>query len=87
MTINKIKLQLCLKLSISPNPASTELIIQLPLTGQYSIRNTLGQELISGNLSGENKNQKIDIALLNNGVYTIVLQSAQQNYSARFIKQ
>jgi hypothetical protein len=76
-----------LQLSISPNPASAELMIQLPLSGQYSIRNSLGQELISGNLSGENIDQKIDIATLNNGVYTIVLHSAQQNYTARFIKQ
>lgn len=76
-----------LQLSISPNPASAELMIQLPLSGQYSIRNSLGQELISGNLSGENIDQKIDIATLNNGVYTIVLHSAQQYYTARFVKQ
>lgn len=76
-----------LQLSISPNPASNNLMIQLPLSGQYNIRNTLGQVLLSGNLTGEQKDQKIDIDTLNNGIYTIVLQSTQQNYTARFIKQ
>lgn len=76
-----------LQLSISPNPATSELLIQLPLSGEYTIRNTLGQLLISGNLTGEHNDQKIDIAELCNGIYTIVLQSKQQNYTARFIKQ
>jgi hypothetical protein len=76
-----------LQLSISPNPASNILTIQLPLSGQYSIKNALGQELLSATLAGDNSDQTIDIASLNNGVYTIVLQSAQQHYTARFIKQ
>ncbi len=76
-----------LQLSISPNPASNELIIELPLFGQYSIKNALGQECQSGYLNGESSDQKIDISEIDSGVYTIVLQSAQQRYTARFIKQ
>lgn len=76
-----------LQLSISPNPASNELIIELPLTGQYSIKNALGQECQSGYLNGDSSDQKIDISEIDSGIYTIVLQSAQQHYTARFIKQ
>jgi hypothetical protein len=83
----KLENTIWLQLSISPNPASNILTIQLPLAGRYSIKNALGQELLSGTLSGDNSDQKIDIDSLNNGVYTIVLQSAQQHYTARFIKQ
>src|SRR5574343_63558 len=76
-----------LQMSLSPNPASNELIVKLPLSGAYSIKNSLGQAWQSGYLNGDGSDQIIALSEIDSCVYTIVLQSAQQCYTAKFIKQ
>lgn len=71
-------------ISIFPNPANTEINIDLPSNGnaQIEISNVMGQVIIID----QNKN-KIDISNLTNGLYFISVKQGQQSYTQKLIKQ
>jgi len=71
-------------ISIFPNPANTEINIDLPSNGsaQIEISNAMGQVIIKD----QNKN-KIDISNLTNGLYFISVKQGQQSYTQKLIKQ
>jgi CubicO group peptidase (beta-lactamase class C family) len=70
-------------ISIFPNPANTEINIDLPSNGsaQIEISNAMGQVIIKD----QNKN-KIDISNLTNGLYFISVKQGQQSYTQKLIK-
>jgi hypothetical protein len=69
--------------SIFPNPATTELNLNLPYSNEndLSICNLLGQVLITA----KNKS-RIDIAHLTNGIYILTVIQGQNMYTKKFIK-
>jgi CubicO group peptidase (beta-lactamase class C family) len=71
-------------ISIFPNPANTEINIDLPSNdnAQIEISNAMGQVIIKE----QNKN-KIDISNLTNGLYFISVKQGQQSYTQKLIKQ
>jgi len=76
------------KISIFPNPTADILHVKFEkdkLFDRYQIYNTLGQEIISGNLGMENA---IDVSTLINGTFNIRLysMSSQTSYTRVFMK-
>jgi hypothetical protein len=71
-------------ISIFPNPANTEINIDLPSNGsaQIEISNAMGQVIIK-----DQNNNKIDISNLTNGLYFISVKQGQQSYTQKLIKQ
>ncbi len=71
-------------ISIFPNPANTELNIDLPLGGNFEIEiiNSVGQII----LKVQNK-IKIDISELNKGLYFISVKQGDRDYTQKLIKQ
>lgn len=71
-------------ISISPNPANTEINIVFPSSENTGIEilNVMGQVIIKA----QNKN-KIDISNLTNGLYYILVKQGQNNYTKKLIKQ
>ena len=71
-------------ISIYPNPAKTELNINVSLNdiNELSISNLLGQVLIIS----QNQN-RIDISDLPNGIYIITISRGQLNQTQKFIKE
>ena len=71
-------------ISIYPNPAKTELNLNVSLTdiNELSISNLIGQVLIKTN----NKNQ-IDISNLTNGIYILTITIGQNKHAFKFIKE
>jgi hypothetical protein len=73
--------------SLSPNPASESLYLQLPFFNgnmKYTITDLLGRVKKEGVLSSENTN--IDIRDLSHGIYVFTLQGSMGG-SIRFLKQ
>ena len=79
-TLSIENLNLVGKISIFPNPASDYIsITNLESTENYIIANSLGQEI----LKGVNKNEKIDIRNLTNGLYLLKFDNGT---TLKFIK-
>lgn len=74
--------------SVFPNPATTELNIQLPANenGVIRIFNANGQLVTSFN-NFNNGTAKVNVANLANGVYDVQYQNANGTSNARFVKQ
>lgn len=71
-------------ISIYPNPAKTELNINVSQNdiNELSISNLFGQVLIIS----QNQN-RIDISNLTNGIYIITIKKGQNKYTKKFIKE
>ncbi len=69
---------------IYPNPANTEININLPSNNNFEIEiiNTLGESI----LNTQNKHT-IDVSQFSNGIYFIKVKQEDNFYSQRFIKQ
>jgi len=69
---------------VYPNPASTEIKINLPSNNNFEIEifNTLGETV----LKTKNKST-IDISQLSTGIYFLKINQANQFYSAKFVRQ
>lgn len=79
--INSIDLAAVIQLY--PNPASTELIIQIPETINFEkaiIFNHLGQQI------KETNNSNIDVSALSSGIYYISLLTSEGTFHKKFIK-
>lgn len=74
--------------SVFPNPATSELSIQLPANenGVIRIFNANGQLVTSFN-NFNNGTAKVDVSNLANGVYDVQYQNANGTSNARFVKQ
>lgn len=72
--------------TISPNPATDELVVSLNeySYSSYSVLNTLGQQLLSGTLSGNTN--RLNIRTLSPGVYYITLKDTSANVVRKFVK-
>lgn len=71
-------------ISISPNPAYTEINLNLPSNdyAEIQIANAMGQTI-----SKEINNKKIDISDLSPGLYFISVKQGKQSYTHKLIKQ
>lgn len=71
-------------ISIYPNPAKTELNLNVSQNdkNELSISNLLGQVLIKS----QNQN-RIDISNLTNGIYILAITQGQNKYTKKFIKE
>lgn len=69
------------KINLYPNPATNKLFLNSTLTLNYTIYNTMGQQVLSGVY-----NNGIDLAALNSGVYFIRLNDKTNQTVKRFIK-
>ena len=69
------------KLKLFPNPCSSVLSIPLSNSFNYSIYNTIGQKVLSGNGNGE-----INVSQLKRGIYIIQIEDNFNNFISRFIK-
>lgn len=72
------------KLNIYPNPAETELNLDIPMFGDFQIEisNSLGQLIIN-----EQNKSKIDISNLTNGLYFVKFKQGANYFNQKFIKQ
>jgi len=70
--------------SVYPNPAHNQLTIQAVAKGAYTITNSIGQSLLSGNIN--EKQTRIDIYALSPGMYWLSLRSGAQIQHLKFIK-
>jgi len=73
------------KLKIYPNPVENHLTIKgLACPAAYTITNSIGQSLLSGNI--DEKQAQIDIHALSPGMYWLSLGSGVQTQHIKFIK-
>jgi hypothetical protein len=72
-----------------PNPASNELNIMLgdEKIESISIQNVLGQTIQSIHFGGKNQLEKISIAVLSNGLYSIQARGNKQQSAMKFLKK
>ncbi|MCK9480274.1 MAG: T9SS type A sorting domain-containing protein [Bacteroidia bacterium] len=71
-------------LKIYPNPAQTELFLQeIPLHSAYRILNVVGAEVTKGVYEGN----AIPVSALPQGVYLLQIQTQEQVWQARFVKE
>jgi len=79
-------------LSIYPNPASTELFIQLPQGAviqneSVTVFDNLGRVVIRKSSIANNGMVKINVSDLSSGVYSVRLQVKDQSFKATFVKK
>ena len=72
------------KISIFPNPANTELTVDIQSLRNFKIEvtNLLGEVVVKQ----QNQN-KIDISFLTNGIYIVTVRQSQNIYTQKLIKQ
>ncbi len=73
------------KITIFPNPASTQITIETHDQGQLTILNLQGQELLNQQIS--EPKTRVDISTLPSGVYLVKLTGEQQVQVGKFVKQ
>jgi len=74
------------KISIFPNPAAERITLQYPGMQSVTIANIVGQTVRSLELQGTN-HEVIDVSDLKEGVYLIILNTADGTISSRFVKE
>lgn len=74
-----------LEWSLFPNPAKSQIHIKgfENKAVQFQVNDLAGKLLLNGNLNGD----ELDVSTLNGGMYVLRIESEQQLYSKRFIKQ
>jgi hypothetical protein len=83
LTIGRVNLQDAL--TLYPNPASTEITIETPATGQLSILNLNGQPLITSQV--KEAKTVVDISTLPSGIYVVKVVGEKGVQLGKFIKQ
>ncbi len=78
--------------SIYPNPAQNEVFIELPNANNtgytsYTITDIMGKQIATGTIAKNSLLQKVDVANLNKGYYFIVLNTANETKTFKFIKE
>ena len=71
-------------LKLYPNPVNNELIVEGFGSGNYSILNSLGQEVLSGKLQSQSH---IDVSKLHAGIYRLIAKSKTGLEVKAFTKQ
>lgn len=74
------------EISIFPNPAAERITLQYPGMKSVTIANIVGQTVRSLELQGTD-HEVIDVSDLNEGVYLIILDTADGTISSRFVKE
>jgi hypothetical protein len=74
------------KISVFPNPTSERITIQYPGMNSVTISNVVGQTVGSLEFQGTNQ-EVIDVSDLKEGVYLIILDTADGSVSSRFVKE
>jgi hypothetical protein len=73
-------------INIYPNPATERITIQYPGMKSVTITNVIGQTIRTLDLEGKNL-EVIDVSDLKDGVYMIILETANGSESSRFVKE
>lgn len=85
MTAGIIETTESISFALYPNPVESELNVSLSNSNGYSykILNTIGQQVITGKISGN----PIDVSKLNTGLYIIELNEGDKKIVKKFIKK
>ncbi len=77
-----------LMIQVYPNPVTGDMIsfeLKLASNPEYSVYNTAGQLMLSGNLPAQ-KHQSISVSGLNSGWYILEIKTTDSTYHSKFIK-
>lgn len=76
------------EITVFPNPAGNELVIQgFASEGEIVVRTLSGKKVIGSKLAGSLDAHHLDIAKIPKGVYIVEIHTAKGKYSEKFVKQ
>lgn len=70
--------------NLFPNPASNEVFIQVKNPASYEVFNLIGQKMISGNLTPNNRT-RLDVQQMKRGMYILRVNEDGRNHTVRLV--